>query len=394
MHPRVISALEPVTPYEAATGFPLGGGSFLPMHGQGWLRPTRPAPALAAFESVVLEALQRPPCVVQFSGGRDSSAVLAVAADLARRHGLPLPVPQTIVFPGEKEAGEDDWQELVVGHLGLTDWVRQDAGEDADLLGPSAEAVLLRHGVIWSPVLATRFRHMEVAVGGSLISGEGGDEVLGPRRPANISALLHVRGVRTAARLGKRSLGDIAPKAVRTDRWKRRLAANLGLQWLRPDGREDFLLRSAQQWTSEPLAWPSAVQWITSCRHVSLGLANMTALAAEAGAAFYAPFLDPRFVGALAGAFGPLGPPGRTAAMRALFGQLLPDQLVSRRTKAVFTLPAWGPRTREFVSGWDGAGVDTSLVDVDALRRHWAEPRPSAMTFCLLHVAWLASQLR
>jgi asparagine synthase (glutamine-hydrolysing) len=329
---------------------------------------------------------------VQFSGGRDSSAVLAVAADLARRHGLPLPVPQTIVFAGEKEAREDGWQELAVRHLGLTDWVRQDAGEDADLLGPAAETVLLRHGVIWSPVLATRLRHMEAAAGGSLVSGEGGDEVLGPRRPANLSALLQARGVRAAARSAERSAHDLAPKGLRVERWKRRLASNLGLEWLHPDVREEFLLRSAEQWSSEPLGWPRAVQWITSCRHVSLGLANMKALAAEAGATFYAPFLDPRFVGALAGAFGPLGPPGRTAAMRALFGQLLPEELVSRRTKAVFTLPAWGPRTREFVSGWDGAGVDRSLVDVDALRRHWAGPRPSAMTFCLLHAAWLASQ--
>ena len=41
-----------------------------------------------ALEAAVLPALQRPPCLVSFSGGRDSSAVLAVAADVARRHGL------------------------------------------------------------------------------------------------------------------------------------------------------------------------------------------------------------------------------------------------------------------------------------------------------------------
>lgn len=340
----------------------------------------------------MLEALQHPPCVVQFSGGRDSSAILAVAVGLARRAGLPLPVPQTIIFPGGGESREDDWQLLVIRHLGLTDWVRVDAGEDADLLGPAAQEVLLRHGVIWSPVLATRWHHMALAAGGSLVSGEGGDEVLGPRRPTRVSTLLRTRSWRVGARMVRGTLADIAPRPVRVGRWKRRFASGLGLEWLCPDVREDYLLRSAEQWSAEPFAWPHAVQWVTSCRHASLGKATTAALAAEAGAGFCAPFLDPRFLGSLPGAFGPLGPPGRTAAMQALFGSLLPPEVISRTTKAVFTVPAWGPRARDFVSAWDGKGLDATLVDADALRRHWARPRPSAMTFCLLHAAWLAGQ--
>jgi asparagine synthetase B (glutamine-hydrolysing) len=400
-------ALEPLTPYEVATGFPLGAGTSPPP--SYWARTlaqrAQPAAALAAFESVVVEALQRPPCVVQFSGGRDSSAVLAVAADLARRHGLDLPVAQTVRFGGSAggggggarvegagEAREDEWQELVVRHLGLPDWERVDAGEDADLLGPAAQRVLLRHGVIWSPVLATRSRYMEMAHGGSLISGEGGDEVLGRRRSANLSALLHVRALQPAGVLAKASATDVLPRSARTARWRRRLAASLGLEWLRTEVREEYLLRSARQWADEPLAWPHAVHWVTSCRHVHLGLASMTALASEAGTSLYAPFLDPRFVRAVAGAFGLLGPPSRTVAMRALFGHLLPEALVTRRTKAVFTLPAWGAQTRQFLSSWRGTGLDDSLVNVEALRRHWERPRPSAMTFCLLQKAWLESR--
>src|ERR1700749_707865 len=55
--------------------------------------------AREALESVIRPALERSPCLVSFSGGRDSSAVLAAAAALARREGLPLPIPATIVFP-------------------------------------------------------------------------------------------------------------------------------------------------------------------------------------------------------------------------------------------------------------------------------------------------------
>ena len=49
-----------------------------------------PRPTL---ERILLGALQRAPCVVAFSGGRDSSALLAEATRVARVHGLEDPVP-------------------------------------------------------------------------------------------------------------------------------------------------------------------------------------------------------------------------------------------------------------------------------------------------------------
>src|SRR5687768_13796753 len=55
--------------------------------------------AREALEQAVLVGLMRPPCVVSFSGGRDSSAVLAIAAHVARREGLPLPIPVSLRFP-------------------------------------------------------------------------------------------------------------------------------------------------------------------------------------------------------------------------------------------------------------------------------------------------------
>ena len=54
---------------------------------------------LQALEDAMLEPLQRGACFVTFSGGRDSSAVLAVAARTAERQDLPAPVPITLRFP-------------------------------------------------------------------------------------------------------------------------------------------------------------------------------------------------------------------------------------------------------------------------------------------------------
>lgn len=83
-----------------------------------------PAHPLEALKAILLPALERQPCAVAFSGGRDSSAILAVAVDLARREGLPLPVPVTNVFPDAPETDELVWQELVIRHLALGEWER------------------------------------------------------------------------------------------------------------------------------------------------------------------------------------------------------------------------------------------------------------------------------
>jgi asparagine synthase (glutamine-hydrolysing) len=112
------------------------------------LPPPRPGrTAREALESTVAVALERQPCLVTFSGGRDSSAVLAVAIHVARREGLPLPVPITVRFSNAPGAGEPRWQELVIAHLGLGDWEVIELGDELDLLGPAAQRNLLRHGV-------------------------------------------------------------------------------------------------------------------------------------------------------------------------------------------------------------------------------------------------------
>ena len=80
--------------------------------------------------------------MVSFSGGCDSSLVLAAAVDSARRHGLPAPVPLTVRVRGDVASDEREWQELVVRHLGLSEWIRLEVSEELDCVGDLAQSVL------------------------------------------------------------------------------------------------------------------------------------------------------------------------------------------------------------------------------------------------------------
>src|SRR4051812_32873556 len=151
-----------------------------------WRSP-RPLPQLpagmtprAALERAVLLSLRRGRCLVSFSGGRDSSAVLAVAAAVARRESLPLPVPVTHRFPAAAQTDESEWQEEVVRHLGLDDWVRLEIAEELDALGPVATAAVRRHGVMWPGNAYFHVPIFEAATGGTVLTGIGGDEAFMP----------------------------------------------------------------------------------------------------------------------------------------------------------------------------------------------------------------------
>src|SRR5687768_13200402 len=86
------AGLPPLEPLEVHSGMVFG------------LRRTPPPPPDATtkatavrdvLEELLVPALSRTPCLVAFSGGRDSSAMLAMAVHVARRHGLEHPVPIT-----------------------------------------------------------------------------------------------------------------------------------------------------------------------------------------------------------------------------------------------------------------------------------------------------------
>ena len=149
----------------------------------------RSRPADRGGEAVVLAGLERPPCLVSFSGGRDSSALLAVAVRRADREGLDAPVPITARFPDE-ETDEAEWQELVIRHVGSADWIQVDMTEELDLLGEWGTSSLARLGLRYPPNLHFQIPLLKRTDGGSLLSGAGGDELLVPHRWARAGQVL------------------------------------------------------------------------------------------------------------------------------------------------------------------------------------------------------------
>jgi hypothetical protein len=75
--------------------------------------------------------------------------------------------------------------------------------------------------------------------------------------------------------------------------------------------------------------------------------------------------------------------------MSAIAGDVLPRELIERRTKAGFNRAFFASYSRAFAESWSGAGVDESLVDPEALRAEWLRPVPDFRTAMLLQAAWL-----
>lgn len=325
-----------LTPLELAYGAPVGVDAMTRIEASGT--------PVQALERAVLPALANAPCLVSFSGGTDSSLVLAAATRVARREGLADPVPITWRFDDAPRADESAWQERVVAELGLGEWERLQAhGDELDLVGPIAARVLAEHGVRYP---ANAFLHeplLRRAAGGTLLTGVGGDQLLSPRR---------------------RNRFEPAP-------------------WLRRDAQREarrLHLRERRASLFRP-----HVRFATRRREVTVGQTTLQAMAAAAGAGVASPLLDPAVVAAVAqaGRF-----KSRLAALHALFGELLPAPLHERRDKALFHEVFWREPTRAAIRGWDGGGLP-AVVDPDALRAVWSSPDPDRRTALLVQAIWV-----
>jgi Asparagine synthase len=368
------------SPFEVAVGYVFGQ-----------VRPQRAASGyhdpLSALAEVLLPHLEAGPCYVAFSGGRDSSAVLAMAAMVARKHGLADPVPVTEVYPGIPEVDESDWQQAVIAHLGLTEWLRLEVDGENDLLSPPVKDSLVRRGILWPPATHNKVNLLGRLSKGSLLTGEGGDEVFGGRRA---TPWAHLRKG-TSMRRRRAVLGtaeSVLPRPLRSRHAAAQFRAAGVQPWLRPEAARESVRLAARDTVSEPLWWDRALLWSTSRRSTVVSARNYGAVAAEYGVNLVDPLLDLRFISALGSSVGRWGYAGRTAAMWALFGDILPAAVVERRTKAFFNRAFMGEATADFARRWDGSGVDTELVDVERLREEWLSDRPSALSSTLLHSAW------
>lgn len=350
------------------------------------LRPVRTAPEalLGVLEDALLSALQRPPCVVAFSGGRDSSGILAAAVSAARRHGLPLPVAATNRFPSAHEADESGWQEAVVRHLGVEDWVRLELNDEVDLVGPHAARLLETYGVIWPVNTHFLLPLMEQARGGTLLTGVGGDELFVPS--ANRAALILAGETKPRRGDGRAVALALASGAVR----QRALRPHIPVPpWLRDGPAREMAGALAAELGAEPFWWGRSVVehwWRSRSR---LGVVQSLSAAAGDTVVVEHPFMHPDFLRALAGARWRCGFATHAAAMDAMFGDLLPAAVRHRTDKAALFQPFVAGHSRDFIVGWDGRGVDPELVDSDQLCRVWNEPSVDARSYALLQSAWL-----
>lgn len=373
----IASPLRPLTPLEIASGLVLARPGKLPE-----LPPLEPGTTpRAALEEAILPALRRSPCLVSFSGGRDSSAVLAAAVAVARREGVPSPIPITYRFPAASGTEESAWQDLVITHLGLDDWLRIELSSELDAVGPVATSVIERHGLLWPCNTYFHDPIFEAASGGAVLTGIGGDEAFMGSSWDRPLAVLQGR-VRPVPRDILRVGFALAPSAVKSAfirRWMPEL-----FPWLRPAARREVEARIAGDAAGEPLRRERRLRRLLGSPTLRAGLAGLQALGAGWDVLVAHPFHDPRFLAALAAVPFAHRRRSRSESMEALVGDLLPPEVLRRSTKSHFAEVLWGPASLDLATSWNGDGIDPQLVDAERLRDVWTSAQPDTQTITLL----------
>jgi asparagine synthase (glutamine-hydrolysing) len=363
--------------FECAVGVPFGLEPAIAL-------PEVDAEPLAVLEDVIADAVGGSPCCVAFSGGRDSSLVLAAAVRSAERHGYEQPVAVTARFSDTPATEEAEWQRLVLDHLGIERRVVISIFDELDLVGTLATTELRRRGALFPANCHALAPLLEHAAGGTLLIGLGGDELLDGHAWTRLNDALAGRRrptLRDVARLSAAAL----PGRLRG----RVMASRRDLEpprWLRPSAAAR--LRSIERAAAnEPLSFDSAVRHAVRARTLVVAAASLKTLSQDVRVE--APLIDRRFVAAVARAGGSRGFGDRAKAMRSIAGGVLPGELLDRRTKATFDAAYFGRESRSFAERWSGGGVDAALVDPDELRREWLEPVPDFRSALLLQLAWL-----
>lgn len=341
----------------------------------------------AALERATSSAFAREKVFVSFSGGRDSSAVLALAVDFARRNGRPDPVPVILRYPGHADADETDWQTMVLRHLGLTGEVVHERRAPQTYLDEEAKRSLRERGLLWPAALHLDHAVFETARGGTLLTGEGGDEVLGPRRITPVTLLLRERR-RPSRALMRWALRSLEPRPAAMRRALRELSGTPMSEWVDDGTLHDMAAERLRG--REPMHWGDGTRMIISGTIPTVLAHNLAVLCGGFEVDAQHPLLDPGFLHAWAESGGRWGFAGRTDAMRRLFSDLLPEPVLARSTKAHFGSSRWGDAERAFARQWDGTGLPEQ-IDPERIRAHWLSERPSGTSALALHAAWLHS---
>jgi hypothetical protein len=162
--------------------------------------------------------------------------------------------------------------------------------------------------------------------------------------------------------------------------------------WLTAGGRRAVRRRQLEWAAGDRIRYDEHLAWWRRSRYLNHGQRSLELVAADHGAAFLAPFSESRVLHALALDRKGTGFASRTDAMRYLFGDVLPEGTLGRRSKASFSNPLVGPVTREFARGAEPSGVvSEDLVEVDALRAAWQADVVDIRSLPALQACWLAA---
>ena len=295
-----------------------------------------------------VEALQRAPCLVSFSGGRDSSAVLAVAATVARREGLAAAGARSPTGSRRRaDTDESPWQEQVVAPSRarrLGSGSRSPASSTAS--GRSPVTSCAGTGCYGRSTPTSTCRSSMRPPGGTVMSGIGGDEAFSPSSWARQIAVLTRADPASSRAIVLRVGLALSPAPLKAAYIRRRLPAVLRMAATRGARAR------AQAWVAADLA-REPVRWRTRYRHlagsavIQAGLASLDVLAQRRGGRRRPPVQRCALPGRDGGA---ARRPQATLADRGagVTGRRTrcPSALVRRSTKASFGEVFWGEQGR------------------------------------------------
>ncbi len=351
----------------------------------------READSRHAVAEAIVPALMTGKCLVPFSGGRDSSAALALATAVARRRGLPDPIPVTADYSRATTPDEAEAQEAVIGHLKLREWERLEVDDEFQIVGPVARRSLRAHGVLFPASAYTMLPMLELAAGGAFLLAQGVNDFFYYWRFGEVADVLVGERRPTRRDLATLALG-VMPAKARAALLRSRLPVEL--PWLRPAAATYVRDEVAARVASAPARIDVAVRR-ASLQRCALGAArSLAAMAQDAGAQLCLPFTDPAVVSASVAFASRHRLSNRTWWFKHYAGDLLPLEMLTRRRGTHLATVFFGEHTRGFAGDWSGGGLDDSLVDCDILREMWlgAPEDQDWRSAALMQLAWLHDQ--
>jgi hypothetical protein len=348
--------------------------------------PRSVAPVAEVGDLLLLPALAGGRCFVSFSGGRESSAVLAATTRAARRHGHPDPVPVTVRYLRAESAKEIEVQEEVMTHLGLQEWERIVIDDELEITGPYARRTLETAGLLFPPNAYLMLPQLDVAAGGTLVVGFGVTDLFLYWHWARLW-----EAVQSHRRPGRADLRRLAAAALPPS-WRGRLIERYvrrpRMSWLHAGVALEADRRFVAESLAAPVRFSAALERQSTHRCLRGTRRALAALAKSAGAQVVMPLYDDAFIGAVAAWGRWRGVGGRRHLLAALAGDLLPESVLRRGSGPPLQDVLFGERTRAFVDSWSGNGLDSELVDVEALHSHWSNGQVDWRSSLLLQAAF------